>query len=432
MKLRLFGQLLLIYCLATTFASFAGTTGKISGAVYDAGTGEPMPGVNVVLQGTLLGAATDAQGRFIIMNIPPGQYTLSITMIGYTTQRISQVGVNIDMTTPIQVKLTQTVLEAGEEVTIVAERPLVRMDMTSSLSSVGAEEISALPVQEVQDVLELQAGIVRDGSDLHIRGGRAGEIAYWIDGVATTDVFSGRMGLQVENNSIKELQVISGTFNAEYGQAMSGIINIVTKEGQADYSGMLKAWIGDYVSHDETFAVAERVYRGADAETGETLGVGEYENPLKKFNANYNLEGSLSGPVPFTSGKLNFFVNGRMVSDEGYLYGRRWFLPYGLPGDSALVPMNAYSRSSLQAKLTYHLGKNIKISYNGFVNQYTADRQFQQSFKYNPDGTPQQHGHSNTQILSLNHVLSPTTFYDLKLNRFYNDYEQYVYEDPNV
>src|SRR3990172_1182225 len=178
---------------------FAGTTGKIIGVVTDRASGGPLPGANVIIDGTSLGAASDLSGTYIILNIPPGVYTIKVSMMGFKELVVEKVRVSIDLTTTINVILDETVLEAGETVTIVAERPLVKMDMTSSLSAVGAEEIEALPVTEVSDVLELQAGIIKTGNDLHIRGGRAGEVAYWVDGVATTDVFGGGMGVRVEN-----------------------------------------------------------------------------------------------------------------------------------------------------------------------------------------------------------------------------------------
>ncbi|RQW04622.1 TonB-dependent receptor [candidate division KSB1 bacterium] len=433
MKSKLRAPLALLFCLlfAIFHSATAGTTGKITGYVTDADTQEPLPGANVLIEGTSLGDATDVNGYYVIVNLPPGHYTLIVSMMGYTRQRIENVDVDIDMTTTIDVSLSTTVLEAGQEVTIVAERPLVRLDMTSSLSSIGSDEIAVLPIQNVGDVLELQAGVIRDGGNLHIRGGRAGEIAYWIDGVATTDVFSGRMGLEVENNAVEELQVISGTFNAEYGQAMSGIINIVTKEGKTTYSGMLKGWVGDYVSNDDTYAVYKNTYETIDPKNGRASD-GEKENPLARFNAHYNLEASLSGPLPLTNNKLTFFANGRYVQDEGYLYGREWFLPYGLPGDSSLVPMNGYERYSLQGKLTWRLTSNVKLSYNAILNHSSSDRQYQHAYKYNPLGTPQSNSSASTQIVTLNHVLSPSTFYDLKINRFYNDYSSYVYENPEA
>ena len=231
--------LFILLFLTAQNSIFAGTTGKISGKVLDSETNEMLPGANILIEDSHMGDASDLEGDFAIINLPPGNYTLIITMMGYKKTRIENIKVRIDMTTTQDVGLQPEVIE-GDEVTIVAERPLVRMDMTSALSSVSADEISNLPVQEIRDVLELQAGIVRSGNSLHIRGGRSGEVAYWVDGVATTDVYSGNMGINVENAAIQELQVVSGTFNAEYGQAMSGIINIITKEGSQKYNGIIR------------------------------------------------------------------------------------------------------------------------------------------------------------------------------------------------
>jgi outer membrane receptor for ferrienterochelin and colicin len=429
MKLKCF-PFIILFLIVVTQLVLAGTTGKIIGVVTDKATGEPLPGANVVVEGTSIGAASDLSGTYIILNVPPGVYSLTASMMGYKERIVENVRVSIDLTTTINMPLEETVLEAGETVTVVAEKPLVKMDMTSSLSAVGSEEIKALPVTEVSDVLELQAGVIKTGNDLHIRGGRAGEVAYWVDGVATTDVFGGGMGVRVENSAVEELQVISGTFNAEYGQAMSGIINIITKEGRSVYNGQIKTYVGDYISNGDEFSVLKTVTPTVDAQTGSIVLKEQKENPLKNFNPNYDAEFSLSGPVPIVGNKLTFFANGRYLFDEGHLYGREWFTPDGTPGDSSLVPMNPYSRYSTQGKLTWAVNPNMKLSYNVFWNKWDQDRYYDQNYKYEPDGVPERHGTGTTQIFSLNHVLSPSTFYELRVNRLYNEFKQYVFEDP--
>ena len=410
---------------------FAGTTGKISGRLIDMATGDPLPGANVVIEGTTLGAATGTDGFYSILNTPPGVYTLKAMMMGYNDARMENVRVHIDLTTKIDFEMSSTVLESGETVTVVAERPLVQRDMTYSLSSVSADEIEALPVQSIDDVMELQAGIVESGG-LHIRGGRTGEVAFWVDGVATTDVFSGGRGVRVENSAVQELQVVSGTYNAEYGQAMSGVINIITKEGGVEYKGEIKAYVGDYISNDDLYDVWKSVESVYDSTTDETTINESKENPLEKLNKILNGEFSFSGPVPFTNDKLTFFMNGRYFSDEGYLYGREWFLPSGVGGDSSLVPMNPYEQLSGQVKLTYKINSNMKVSYNYFQNSYKRERTYDRLYKYVPGGIQQQIGGGQTHIFSFNHTLSPNTFYEVRVNKFYNEYEQYVHEDVNA
>jgi outer membrane receptor for ferrienterochelin and colicin len=437
---------------------YAGTTGKIAGQVTDAETGEPLIGVNIVVEGSQLGAATDTDGTYVILNIAPGAYTLEVSMMGYQQVQFKNVQVNIDLTTRLDASLKPMTLELGETVVVEAQRELIVKDMTSSLSTMSADQIKNLPVQAVQEVLRLNAGIIEANGRLHIRGGRAGEVAYWVDGVAATDVYDGRIGTRVENSAVQEMQVISGTFNAEYGQAMSGIINIITKEGGKDYHGQVKVYGGDYVSNADEFKIYKKLKTEADPTTGLTRIVsGDRENPLTKFNPTRNGEVSLGGPVPLLGKKVTFFTNARYYFNEGYYYGRAWYKPNGTPGDSSLVALNPYESITAQGKLTYRLSSKIKLNYNLFWNKSDRERNFNRfgaladgspdynyntsgqagfsqftshDYKYVPNGIPQYHLEGFTHTFTLNHVLSHSTFYELRLGRYYSESKQYVYEDP--
>ncbi|OQX96371.1 hypothetical protein B6I21_01195 [candidate division KSB1 bacterium 4572_119] len=409
--MKILAKLLTLVLLTFVFFNSlnAGITGKIAGYVKDAETGDGLPGANVFIEGTSLGAAADLEGHFIILNIPPGIYTLKCSMMGYQSQKVENIRVSIDLTTTINFDLGTEVVDIGGEVTVVAEREIIQPDMTSSLSAVGAEEIRNLPVQEISDVLEMQAGLVADPvGGLHVRGGRSGEVAFWIDGIAATDVYSGNMGVEVENASIQELQVVSGTFNAEYGQAMSGIINIVTKEGGPEYHGEARFFMGDYVS--------------ANTDIFDHIG---FINPVSI----YNMQGTLSGPVPFISNKLNFFSMVRYFENEGWFYGKNRYKPTGYLDSDDWVSLNPFRKISTQGKLAYSITPMMKLSYGLFWND-NKFRNFDHSFKYNPDGDYQRFESGYTHIASFNHVLSPKTFYELKFTKFYTDYQQYVYEDP--
>ena len=155
---------------------FAGTTGRLAGRVTDKTSGEPLPFVNVVIMGTTLGEATDIDGYYSIINIPPGTYVVKASAIGYNTVSFQDVKVSIDLTTTIDFELSEESVELGEEVVVIVTKPLVKMDLTASTSIVGDDVISQLPVAEVQDVLKLQAGVVvsSDGAihicDILIRG----------------------------------------------------------------------------------------------------------------------------------------------------------------------------------------------------------------------------------------------------------------------
>jgi outer membrane receptor protein involved in Fe transport len=410
----------LILCLWLAGTLRAGTTGKISGMVRDAQTSERLFG------------ASDLEGGYAILNLHPGIYTLRFRMMGYREVLVSNVRVSVDLTTRIDARMNSAMVETGEAVTVVANRPLVQPDMTSSLSTVGADEIENLPVQNLEDVLALQAGIVKEGGNIHIRGGRAGEVAFWVDGVGVTDMYNGGSGITVENNAIQELQVVSGTFNAEYGQAMSGIVNMVTKEGGGEFKAEFSGILGDYVSSASPFALLKRVSVVTDAVTGLSRAVGEYENPLNRLNPTTNAEFTLSGPVPVFRDRLSFFTSGRFVRETGYLYGREWFTPQGLPGDSGLVPMNGTRRLALQGKLSARISGNLKLNVGAFYNDWTNPRSFQHDFRYAPMGIARNLGRNLTRTLSLNHVLSARTFHELKINRNEQETESYAYEDPSA
>ena len=151
---------------------------------------------------------------------------------------------------------------------------------------------------------------------------------------------------------------------------MSGIINIVTKEGSQKYSGMLRGYVGDYLSNADQFEITKTIHTFQDPVTGAVTQDVDRENPLARFNPTYNAEASLSGPIPGLGDKLTFFLNGRYYETEGHLHGRQWFTPQGNPGDSSLTPMNPHQRKSLQAKLTWKLMPNMKLSYNAFWNTW--------------------------------------------------------------
>jgi len=206
----------LLLLLLLPLVLFAGTTGKIAGKVVDAKTGESIPGVNVFLENTVMGAATDIDGNYFIIGIPPGEYTLVAGYIGYKDHRITKINVNVDKTSIINIDMQSTTLELAEAIEVTAERPLVRKDLTSTESTVDRQLLEMLPVENLSGVVNLQAGVVEG----HFRGGRFDEVLYMVNGVSVNDVYNGSNAIEIENNSIQEVNVISGTFNAEYGQAM--------------------------------------------------------------------------------------------------------------------------------------------------------------------------------------------------------------------
>lgn len=402
-------------------AAFAGNTGKLAGSVIDSKTKEPLVGVNLVLEGTTFGAASDPDGKYSILNLPPGIYSLKASLIGYNSLTIHNLKISIDLTTRRDLELGESAIEVGE-VVITAERPLVQKDITATTSVIDEELISTIAVTEVQDLIKLQAGVaVSPGGQIHIRGGRSGQVAYQIDGVPVTDAYDGSNTIDVGANVIQELQVISGAFNAEYGHAMSGVVNIVTKDGGGNLSGNFQTYTGSYASNrDDIF-----------------WNIGDVSTPPLR-----SVEGSLTGPI--IPNKLSFVVNGRYFYNRGHLYGRRVFLPTDLSledpssggtnffisqgGDSSFVPMNANERMFTQGKLSYRISSGMKLSYN-YIFDGQEYQDYDHGMRLTPDNNLTRFRKTHSNILSLNHAVSNSSFYNLSYSYLFKDYRHYLYEE---
>ncbi|MGB0347242.1 MAG: carboxypeptidase-like regulatory domain-containing protein, partial [Balneolaceae bacterium] len=184
-------QILLTIILFLMPAMALAQSGKITGTLYDAETGETLIGATVGIQGTTKGAITDIDGKYLMLNVAPGTYILEARYIGYATVVVQEVIVRTNLTTSQDFRLAPESYE-GEEVVVVAQRQAVIKDITSSEARVSSEEIAKLPVQEVSDVIQLQAGVnVSNSGAIHIRGGRASEVSYVVDGIRVTDDYDG-------------------------------------------------------------------------------------------------------------------------------------------------------------------------------------------------------------------------------------------------
>ena len=273
---------------------FAGTSGKISGTISDK-NGDPLIGCNIIVDQLGLGASTDIKGNYYIVNVPAGQYTISATMIGYKTIKIKELSISSDFTTTLDLSMQVEAVE-GETVVVTANKDKVVKDLTSSTSVISSDDFESLPITEISEILEIQAGYV----DGHMRGGRSGEISYMIDGITITDVYDGNASISVNKNSIEEMQVISGAFNAEYGHAMSGIVNIITKEGSNQTSGNFSTYMGDFASKNSSlFLNIDNI------------------DPLSTKNVDLSMNG------PILKDKLFYFTNFRSIRYEGPYSGQK-------------------------------------------------------------------------------------------------------------
>lgn len=459
--------------------SFAGVTGKITGTVTDAESGQPLPGVNIIIEGTTMGAATDLKGYYVILNVPPGTYSLKASMMGYKAYVFTEVRVYIDQTTLIDFKLDPEVL-VGEEVTVVATRPIVEKDVAASKKNISTERIATLPVSSVGEVMGLQAGIT---SGLGIRGSGSDQAIFMVDGVVMRDERDNQPISTVPLSAIQEVSVQTGGFNAEYQNVRSGVINVVTKDGGGDrYSGTITYkhrppapknfgmspydpnfyWLRPYIDPDVCWTgtkngnwdvYTQRQYpefSGWNSVSEQTLKDDDPTNDLTPEGAqriylyehrkqgdikdpDYDLDGGFGGPVPFIGkslGNLRFYTSYRQEQDMYMIELSR----------------KALTNKSWMMKLTSDINPNMKLSVLGIYGEtYAVSSSFSGGTSYmdspediagqmitgsfttptriytNDYWSPTSRFH-NTVSAKLTHTLNPTTFYEVQFKRIGKKY----------
>jgi outer membrane receptor protein involved in Fe transport len=415
-KMRLLLALIAIL-LGAAGSLNAQTTGKIAGKVTDQKTGDSLPGANIVIEGTTRGAVSDLNGDFYIINVPPGTYTLRVTLIGYEPVRVEGLRVSVNRTSDVEVKMAQTAVEIAEEVVVTAEKIAIKKDQTSSVRNVSAEQIELLPVEDLGTVISLQPGVVVG----HFRGGRMTEVAYLVDGLQVDESFGGSgKTVDLEPEVIQDLEVITGTFNAEYGRAMSGVVNAVTKDGGSSFHGAASADLANYLTPNKD------IFAGL-------------KNSEIDRNQDYKLQ--LSGPLLLD--RLTFFTNFRYQDYKNHLNGIRRFNVNDLSnfgedpsqwfsqntGDSAYVSMNGSKNLSFTGKLTSNIFRNFKMSLLYTLND-DEWHTYNHAYKFNPDGMATAYRNTDMYSLQLNHMFSNRAFYEIKLSYIDNYNGYYVYKNP--
>lgn len=468
--------LLLLFCTAPQLQ--AATTGKIAGQILDAQSGEALPGVNVTVVGTTLGAATDLEGNYFIINIPPGTYSVRATMMGYTTVTQTEVRVKIGQTTPVDFKITQTTI-AGEEVTIVAQRPVVELDLTSSKQTMSANQIANSWIGTVEQALNVQSGVNVHGG---VRGGFGLDAPYSIDGQIIRDSNSNKSFTTLSKTAIQELEILTGGFNAEFGQASSAVINIVTKSAGQKYNGSVQYryrppaggvfgdngtyhWGGNLYGKDRwewrKFDWKGKVAPGNvdfwDPAKGGKDGGAAYKNltPAERLNlwqeiitedpvlteyserAQWETDFTFSGPVPLIK-KLGFMVTGRwkegvLEYPSAYKYNPEWNLTgklnYDITQNTRAIVSFTYFGTRNSGKYIYPFTGGSEVGGFGSGNPGAYYTTAYDAGKYWPFGTygfgggtslgrvkPPEEVASYGGYFKLTHVFSPSTYLDVMYN----------------
>ncbi|MYF99592.1 TonB-dependent receptor [Candidatus Poribacteria bacterium] len=251
-KISLF-FLSIVTCLAVvgTYSTDASTIGKISGIVTDEATNQPITNAKVSIVGTNTTATTNDSGYYVMTNIDPGGYDVQAELAGYRSKTVQATTVLAGLTTTINFALEVADVAELEGVTVIATKPLIKKDVTQTTRIIEADEIASMPRDTVNGILQTQAGVaaLNSSGSLHIRGGRSMEIKYLIDGIPVNDPIGRGLGLQISTNALEQMEVITGGFNAEHGDAQSGVINLITKAGTNKFSGRIRYRVGQWAQH---------------------------------------------------------------------------------------------------------------------------------------------------------------------------------------
>lgn len=424
--------------------------GKIVGKVVDADTKTPMPGVNVVILSLQIGAATDTEGDYFVLNIPPGEYVVRASMIGYSSVVTENVEVSLNHTTVVNFELPSTVLDIGEDIIITASRPPVEKDQTSTRHYVDAKEISTRPATQLMEILTTLPGIDTDaGGELVVRRGSLDQVSFLIDGIRARNPLDFNPYTNINLSSIQELEIITGGFNAEYGEARSGVFNIVTKEGSDkfnfyselrwtppgkyhwgtafyDYSSP-RYWENANARHLQWWIDNPNMWVDQNGVFGNDPGTSwtpqqaydDYINTHKPLNDYTNEDGyltefALGGPTPIND--LYYFVTakyrqippvtGNSVRDKGTWFDGTFKLTYRINENYKLLFSSFYGTANTNIGLEYM--NSQWVSAHGLENKYAF---------YDYSGYPE--SRIDGQTIELTHVINKNTFYQVRLNRVY-------------
>lgn len=386
--------------------AFAGTTGKIKGRVTDRATSEPLINATVMISGIQYGAVTDLNGDFIILNVPAGIYQVRFSFLGYQIVNVTEVKVMPDLTTEVNATLVSEGIEMGE-VTITAERKAFQKDATATLTTIDEQQIKNLPINNFTQALVLVTGFVNStnnsGDDgIHLRGGRSGEITYLVDGIRVDDPIYGGLAIDLPRAGVSSLTVMSGTFNAEYGQAQSGVVNITTPEGSSTYQASARFGTDNFGLESNSW----NTYR-----TEFTVG-----GPLPIFEKNEALNLFISGDQLRTQTYLNKVQGPEYASRSGRMIQRKF--------DFGLFD----KKERISGKMTSRLVPDVKINASASYSVRNWNN-YDHYFKQYPEYNDRNRLKSELYSVAITHTLNPSTYYEVKFSYFAKHGNTFTFEE---
>ncbi|TLY27544.1 MAG: TonB-dependent receptor [Ignavibacteria bacterium] len=257
MPRRAFYLSMILLAVSSAYAQY----GKISGAVINKQTREPLIGATVAVPGTTLGGATGTDGSYVILNVPPGVYAVKAAYIGFQDVTINNVEISAGLTRDLNFEMSEAAVEV-QPVIIVAERPLIEKSATNAVRISRADEMEKMPIRGTQAVIALQPGVVLQNDRIHIRGSRPSEVGFQVEGATTTNIVGGRLNPSDEGGgsiistipeAVQEVQVQAGGYTAEYGRANSGLVSTNLKTGSDRYTALAQVESDNFADRGKQF-----------------------------------------------------------------------------------------------------------------------------------------------------------------------------------
>ena len=389
----------------------AGTVGKIQGKVTDLQSGEPLIGANILVVGSSSGAATDVNGEYTIQNLNAGVYQLKASFIGYQAITVSNVRVNADLTTEINFQLPAEGVTIGE-VNVIAERPLINKSNTNAIRVTTNEQIQALPVRGINNLISLVPGVVVQDNKVYIRGGRNDEVGYYLEGTNITNAVTGTRQVSIPQNALEEIQVQAGGYTAEFGGANGGIIRTQLKSGGAEFKAT-----AEYITDNISLKNKAGLYDGKEV-------LGAYSYGYNDFSA------SVSGPLLGNNIKFyGIFENLSQADPNPQPYPGIHLGKITDPNTNDTIDFNYNAGPALrQNDNQYNGAATLTFDYNPIIvrlyGTYAARQYYGDTYYANTTSTnilnmldlnriPVTHQNNGTVNLKITHVLSPSTFYEV-------------------
>ncbi len=352
----------------------AGITGILEGRVIDKQTREPLVGVNIIVVGLNQGASTDAEGNYQIKNVRAGVYDVRFSIVGYRTVIMKQVTILPDLRTRIDVQMETTVIEL-DVIEVRAERPLIQTDLAATAYSIGEIKLEKLPISAFKDVLTLQPGTTVEGN---VRGGKTNEVVFLVDGLPVQDVVGGGLGTSIPRSSISGLTIHTGGFDAEYGNALSGVVNVITKTGGSQHKFGVRLerdnWLPEEINKQTDKATEVEVFAGG----------------------------------PLMPEKLSYFTANTFTAHD-----TRWWQDF-----QHFFPSPVSQELTGFGKVEYQASTDVRLTLQGIYSlRKWHDYEF--SWRFNLDGLAVRSRDSYRLALVLSHTLSQNSFYTLSLSRYF-------------